>query len=319
MREDRNLGFRGGVKNKPINSSTIHPLNITSPSPAFGTLPRGVVVEPFTPHASRFTSRKAVIRIIRDVGKAWFSDTLRAGFAIAHTAPSRKSAFTLAEVLITLGIIGVVAAMTLPSLIGNYKKKQTVTQLKKSYTDLSQAVKMSELKNGSIDDWDYTLPAKEFFETYLSNNVSINKSTVSDSKISYKYLNGGPCLEDLCIRNSYTVFLADGNSLTLSDNRRSDGKVVSIDINGYKEPNTIGKDFFTFAIQKKYGLSPFGYKDFGVAGNEDEGEYNQVFGDYDRDVLTSEKSFACTKGKRGFWCAALIIMDGWEIKDDYPW
>ena len=118
---------------------------------------------PFTPHASRFTSRKAVIRIIRDVGKAWFSDTLRAGFAIAHTAPFRKSAFTLAEVLITLGIIGVVAAMTLPSLIGNYKKKQTVTQLKKSYTVLSQAVKMSELKNGSIDYWDYTLPAKEFF------------------------------------------------------------------------------------------------------------------------------------------------------------
>ncbi len=42
-----------------------------------------------------------------------------------------KKAFTLAEVLITLGIIGVVAAMTLPSLVGNYKKKVTVTRLKK--------------------------------------------------------------------------------------------------------------------------------------------------------------------------------------------
>ena len=49
-----------------------------------------------------------------------------------------KKAFTLAEVLITLGIIGIVAAMTLPTLIGKYQKKQTVTQLKKSYTEISQ-------------------------------------------------------------------------------------------------------------------------------------------------------------------------------------
>lgn len=43
----------------------------------------------------------------------------------------QKKAFTLAEVLITLGIIGVVAAMTLPTLVGEYQKKQTATQLKK--------------------------------------------------------------------------------------------------------------------------------------------------------------------------------------------
>ena len=55
LREVTNLGFRGEVKNKTLTSSTIHPLNITSPSPAFGTLPRGVVVEPFTLHPSRFT------------------------------------------------------------------------------------------------------------------------------------------------------------------------------------------------------------------------------------------------------------------------
>ena len=47
-----------------------------------------------------------------------------------------KKAFTLAEVLITLGIIGIVAAMTLPTLIGKYQKKQTVTQLKKAYRDI---------------------------------------------------------------------------------------------------------------------------------------------------------------------------------------
>ena len=47
-----------------------------------------------------------------------------------------KKAFTLAEILITLGIIGVVAAMTLPVLIQKYKAKVILTQLKKSYAEI---------------------------------------------------------------------------------------------------------------------------------------------------------------------------------------
>lgn len=42
-----------------------------------------------------------------------------------------KKAFTMPEVLITLGIIGIVAAITLPALIGKYQKIQTINQLKK--------------------------------------------------------------------------------------------------------------------------------------------------------------------------------------------
>ncbi len=49
------------------------------------------------------------------------------------------SGFTLAEVLITLGIIGVVAALTMPSVINNYKEKETIAKLKKTYSVLSQA------------------------------------------------------------------------------------------------------------------------------------------------------------------------------------
>ena len=61
--------------------------------------------------------------------------------------------FTLAEVLITLGIIGVVAAMTMPSLITNYQKKQTISQLKKSYSVVSQALVSSQAENGNIEEW----------------------------------------------------------------------------------------------------------------------------------------------------------------------
>ena len=51
--------------------------------------------------------------------------------------------FTLAEVLITLGIIGVVSAMTIPNLIAKYQKEQTVVKLKKAISILNQAYKLS--------------------------------------------------------------------------------------------------------------------------------------------------------------------------------
>ena len=59
-------------------------------------------------------------------------------------------AFTLAEVLITLGIIGVVAAMTMPVLIQNHQEKVTVTRLKKAYSILSQAYMSSSAENIDI-------------------------------------------------------------------------------------------------------------------------------------------------------------------------
>ena len=65
-----------------------------------------------------------------------------------------KAAFTLAEVLITLGIIGIVAALTIPAIITNYQKKATVVHLHKVYAQLKNMVKLSELDNGSMDGWD---------------------------------------------------------------------------------------------------------------------------------------------------------------------
>ena len=55
----------------------------------------------------------------------------------------RKRGFTLAEVLITLGIIGVIAAITIPMLIEAYIKKTTALSVKKAYTELNQVLKMA--------------------------------------------------------------------------------------------------------------------------------------------------------------------------------
>ena len=52
----------------------------------------------------------------------------------------RRFGFTLAEVLVTLGIIGVVSAMTVPSLMQNYQRQSYVAQLHKVYNETSQAI-----------------------------------------------------------------------------------------------------------------------------------------------------------------------------------
>lgn len=62
----------------------------------------------------------------------------------------KKLAFTLAEVLITLGIIGVVAAMTIPTLVTNADKKATATKLKVFYSKINQAVKLSSAYNENL-------------------------------------------------------------------------------------------------------------------------------------------------------------------------
>ena len=66
-----------------------------------------------------------------------------------------KKAFTLAEVLITLGIVGIVAAMTIPALIGKHKKIETVTKLKTAYATINNAFKLAVANYGDMRNWDY--------------------------------------------------------------------------------------------------------------------------------------------------------------------
>ncbi len=103
---------------KPLTSSTLQPVNLKGGGTVVPEAGEGNS-EPFTLHPSRFTSRKA--------------------------------AFTLAEVLITLGIIGIVAAMTLPSTVAKYKDKVLVSQAKKLYSETMNGIKLYTAKNNCAD------------------------------------------------------------------------------------------------------------------------------------------------------------------------
>ena len=80
------------------------------------------------------------------------------GHKFHHTSQSSsprlvKRGFTLAEVLITLGVIGVVAAVTLPTLIQQYKERETVERVNQFYSIFSQAYLMAIQEHGTLDQW----------------------------------------------------------------------------------------------------------------------------------------------------------------------
>ena len=72
-----------------------------------------------------------------------------------HNRKFKLIAFTLAETLITIGIIGIVAAMTLPAITSKYRKQEVSARLKKFYTIMNQAIIMSENDNGDMRFWDF--------------------------------------------------------------------------------------------------------------------------------------------------------------------
>lgn len=71
-----------------------------------------------------------------------------------------KKGFTLAEVLITLGIIGIVAAMTLPTVINDSTERETVAKVKKFYSVMNQALLMAISKHGYVDEWTFCAEKK---------------------------------------------------------------------------------------------------------------------------------------------------------------
>lgn len=186
-----------------------------------------------------------------------------------------KKAFTLAEVLITLGIIGVVAALTIPTLVNNYRKKQFETGLKKEYSVLLQALDMYKQDNETPlkkEDTDQSHGEfKNKIKPYLKILVDCgdeqagkyeakcvqNGYYTQDKKYTYKTYSGNIANEDLF--DDGQIILNDGSHLLFENVGNSGAVFASIDVNGYnKLPNKWGEDVFTFQLMDDGKLLPMG-------------------------------------------------------------
>ena len=203
---------------------------------------------------------------------------------VAHFDNVRRVAFTLAEVLITLGIIGVVAALTLPSLIQEKQHKQLEAQFKKGYSAIQQAVLRASLEHsdlGSLYNEDFnTNRVTESGGEYIYEVLGKQFAGATTAKVAPSEVLNRIKTYNNNVLNTSNVTAAtalDGGYISLPGQMDIFFETVldlyiTIDINGGKGPNKLGYDIFTFVLGENDKLIPLGspeankYK-FGVQGS----------------------------------------------------
>ena len=177
-----------------------------------------------------------------------------------HPSLKKRAAFTLAEVLITLGIIGVVAAMTIPTVIAKYQEAQLKAQFKKTYSTILQAMQYVAMENGGYIDCYYnganTQKQCQPFYKQMAEHIKYVKYCPKNSYEQgcipkYKSYHTGACYgynEGAMNKRAFTYVLADGSLLISYDVGQE--AIFAVDINGKKGPNDRGKDLFSFVIYK---------------------------------------------------------------------
>lgn len=223
-----------------------------------------------------------------------------------------SKAFTLAEVLVILGIIGVVAALTLPTLIQNHKRQEYITRLKKVYSVLQQDIDLAKIENGDIGTWDWDLGLNDFVETYLLKNLQISQNckTASgcwNSTEGILNLGGSGVLERIEDSSYYKIQLTDGTYVAFlkQDNNHLH---FYVDTNGDKLPNRYGYDCAIMTFTKTDFVDSF-------HDIKNSGLYFYGFG-LNRNTLLNSVN-GCSRGKYGHYCGALFQYDGWKMQPDY--
>ena len=197
----------------------------------------------------------------------WYETQIVIGFPGGGGAPQNKllQGFTLSEVLITLGIIGIIAAMTLPSLIGNYRAKQLSTGLKTAYSLITQAIDKMEADGldttpeafGGVGGFYFKNKIKNYFqilvdcgEVFASMNTKYcytNDGSYTDlsrkGKVTYAYFDDGQ------------LVLKNGMLLMFENISTHKGTIyITVDVNGRnRTPNAWGWDVFTFQLVNRGG------------------------------------------------------------------
>ena len=227
-----------------------------------------------------------------------------------------KYAFTLAEVLVTLGIIGVVAAMTMPTLINNHRRIVFETQFKAAHSIINQAV--LSMGNDNIDLNKYycgnnarnDATTHDFIKNF-ANYVQVVKSDYGETrdltKLGYKksYFNqSAPGWHNFNpdSHNDGAIFLKNGMMIASSGCWWSASYLdFIVDTNGTKGPNKFGYDLFYFQIGPDNRLYP------------SSGDYSYA--------TTDDKRLACCNFKEantcsvpedtGVSCAQYALQNAW--------
>ncbi len=263
----------------------------------------------------------------------------------------RGAAFTMAEVLVTLGIIGIVAAMTFPHLIEGYQKIVLQTQLKKFVNSFTRAYNQAVARYGDSEWWDnckveprksncaLSLTHEYIFENFsgidCSKNIFSEKYKKEFSEANYIYA-GNRVTSDwknpsivYCRLNDGTYLLYVFSSKSTYGTSFDIDTHFIVDINGSNGPNRYGKDIFGFEFYHK--LAPgHNYDNWGVVEVQDPKEKMLLISGYG---LSGAKRASGRKRPCGYLgsgskrgskynlapCQDELQKNGWEFPKNYPW
>lgn len=164
-------------------------------------------------------------------------------------------AFTLAETLVVIGIIGVVSALTLPNLNASTGDKENIAKVKKAYRDLDQALGMAKVKYGSYNTWfndvsgtayttRFAQRMTEFMKVTKTCGLNANQGCFSKSNVIFSNGTKGSTFD--AQTTYYKFILSDGMSAAFYNNH------IFIDIDGpNKGPNKYGYDIFLFIVENQ--------------------------------------------------------------------
>ena len=204
------------------------------------------------------------------------------------------NAFTLAEVLITLGIIGIVAAMTLPVLIQKNNNRVVETKLKKFYSSMNQAVRLAEVDYGDRKIWSSYLTndsAIIWFDKYFAPYIKITEiDKLDNGQMRVSFPDGGAMVMEST--RVWTYFPTGKCDLYEQKQNGICSFAFMFDPNGL---NT--------NLLKNKGFGPY---ISGWDGNEDS-------------LMNGCKGKSPGAGHKGNFCTALIQRNNWTIPDNYPY
>jgi prepilin-type N-terminal cleavage/methylation domain-containing protein len=227
------------------------------------------------------------------------------------TSKNKKAAFTLAEVLITLGIIGVIAAITIPSVVQNYKARLVEVRLKKFYTEYNEAIRRAELEYGDKKDWyldtnsvdldkngnpiEGTSAVDKWFTTYLSDFIPIKKTVFKSGQVRY-YLIDGSAFQYGHTNGASNVTTSRG---LLFFPKNPDKCDVTRD--------NAGRCYFYFLYMPNGGDLAELHKNKGLEPAM-----------YGWDGTRTQLLDRCKNSANKAFCTTLIKYDGWTVPKDYP-
>lgn len=243
---------------------------------------------------------------------------------------AKSHGFTLAEVLITLGIIGVVAALTLPNLIANYQKMVWATQLKKTVSTLEQGfqklladegvdrlIDIDEIKkeSGCCETGDGEIWCKDMLNL-LNKYFNWNYENIDSDDDQVINLNDGSQISnfEFHLGDDYTELSNQEceKAKALGGNMCSElAPTIEIDVNGKKSPNESGKDRFTFAMSGEGKLYPYKGKDWAIFNHQEAITTNTFYWKNDKNYGSCPPKQNPTAWDNG--CAARVVENGWKI------